>query len=398
MKTGCWKSKTKFQELLYRGVEEIVDKANLEKKLKSGKKLRIKLGIDPTSPNIHLGRSIPLLKLRDFQNLGHKVVFIIGDFTGIIGDTSDKESERPMLSDRVVQENLKTYIGQAGKIIDIKKAEIRYNSEWLGKLCYSEIGRQADVFSLNEFISRENIRKRLDGGKRVSLRELLYPLMQGYDSVYVKADVEIGGTDQRFNLLAGRDLQRFYGQKPQDIMTNPLIEGLDGKKMGSSSGNTINLLDEPNDMFGKVMSLKDELIMKYFTLLTRADMSLVRNYESDLKKGVNPRDIKLKLAFEIVRMYHSETAARNAQNYFISTFAKKKIPASLPQFKPSSYDIVSVLVESKLVSSKSEARRILKQKGVKINGKVIEKEDYIIPHGSVLQKGKKNFLEIIRNR
>ena len=395
MKTNQLKSKREFQELLHRGVEEIIDEAHLEKKLKSGKSLRIKLGIDPTSPHIHLGRSIPLLKLRDFQNLGHKVVLIIGDFTGVIGDTSDKESERPMLSDKVVRENLKTYIKQASKILDIDKAEICFNSKWLNELGYSEIGRQADVFSLNEFISRENIKIRLDAGKRISLRELLYPLMQGYDSVRVEADVEIGGTDQRFNLLTGRDLQRFYGQEPQDIITNSLIEGSDGRKMSSSLGNTINLLDKPNDMFGKVMSLEDELIIKYFTLLTRVDMSLIQNYESDLKKGVNPRDIKLKLAFVIVKMYHSEVAAHDAQNYFINTFTDKKIPEDLPQFKPSSYEIVSVLVESNLVSSKSEARRILKQNGIKINGEVIREEDYIVSNGSVLQKGKMNFLKIL---
>lgn len=395
MKTNQLKSKREFQELLHRGVEEIIDEAHLEKKLKSGKSLRIKLGIDPTSPHIHLGRSIPLLKLRDFQNLGHKVVLIIGDFTGVIGDTSDKESERPMLSDKVVRENLKTYIKQASKILDIDKAEICFNSKWLNELGYSEIGRQADVFSLNEFISRENIKIRLDAGKRISLRELLYPLMQGYDSVRVEADVEIGGTDQRFNLLTGRDLQRFYGQEPQDIITNSLIEGSDGRKMSSSLGNTINLLDKPNDMFGKVMSLEDELIIKYFTLLTRVDMSLIQNYESDLKKGVNPRDIKLKLAFVIVKMYHSEVAAHDAQNYFINTFTDKKIPEDLPQFKPSSYEIVSVLVESNLVSSKSEARRILKQNGIKINGEVIREEDYIVSNGSVLQKGKINFLKIL---
>lgn len=219
--------------------------------------------------------------------------------------------------------------------------------------------------------------------------------MQGYDSVRVEADVEIGGTDQRFNLLAGRNLQRFYRKEPQDIITNPLIEGLDGRKMSSSLGNTINLLDKPNDMFGKIMSLKDELIIKYFTLLTRVDMSLIQNYDSDLKKGVNPREIKLKLAFVIVKMYHSEVAANDAQNYFINTFTEKKIPEDLPQFKPSSYEIVSVLIESNLVSSKSEARRILKQNGIKINGEVIGEEDYIVPHGSVLQKGKMNFLKIL---
>lgn len=395
MKTNQLKSKSKFQELLHRGVEEIIDKANLEKRLKSGKILRVKLGIDPTSTNIHLGRSIPLLKLKDFQNLGHKVIFIIGDFTGVIGDTSDKESERPMLSTDVVQKNLKTYIQQAGKIIDITKAEIRYNSEWLSQLGYSEIGCQADIFSLNEFISRENIKRRLVQAERVSLRELLYPLMQGYDSVCIKADVEVGGTDQRFNLLTGRDLQRFYGQEPQDIITNPLIEGLDGKKMSSSLGNTINLLDEPYDMFGKIMSVKDNLIIRYFTLLTRIDMSLVQSYESDLKDGANPRDIKLRLAFEIVRMYHSDGLAKKAQDYFVKTFTKKETPLNVPQFKPSTYDIVSILVESKLASSKSEARRVLKQKGVKINGEIIDTEDYQVPHGFVLQKGKRNFIEII---
>jgi len=289
----------KIEELLNRGIEEIIDRINLENKLKSGKQLRIKLGIDPTSPNIHLGRSIPLLKLRDFQELGHKVILIIGDFTGLIGDTSDKDSERSMLSEETVRENLKTYIQQVAKIINVDTSEIYHNSKWLGKLGYMDIGRQADVFSLNEFISRENISRRLEDGKRVSLRELLYPLMQGYDSVEVRADVEIGGTDQRFNLLAGRDIQRFYGQEPQDILTNPLIEGLDGRKMSSSFGNTVNLFDTPNDMFGKIMSLKDDLIIKYFILLTRVEMKTINEYKTHLKDGANPRDIKMKLALEI---------------------------------------------------------------------------------------------------
>ena len=287
-------SKTKgFETLLNRGVEEIIDLPHLEEKIKRGKSLRVKLGIDPTSPYIHLGRSIPLLKLRDFQELGHKAILIVGDFTGLIGDTSDKESERPMLSKEVVRENAKTYIEQAGKIIDIKSAEIYHNSDWLAGLDYMDIGRQADIFSLNEFISRENIRRRLDAGTRVSLRELLYPLMQGYDSVHVKADVEIGGTDQRFNLLAGRDLQRLYGEEPQDIITNPLIEGLDGRKMSSSFGNTINLLDSQNEMFGKIMSLHDDLIIKYFFLLTRVNLDTIREYDKDLEKGTNHREIKI---------------------------------------------------------------------------------------------------------
>lgn len=385
----------KIEGLLGRGVEEIIDRSNLENKLKSGKQLRIKLGIDPTSPNIHLGRSIPLLKLRDFQELGHKIILIIGDFTGLIGDTSDKDSDRPMLSEETVRENLKTYIKQTAKIIDIDSAEIHHNSEWLGKLGYMDIGRQADVFSLNEFISRENISRRLNEGKRVSLRELLYPLMQGYDSVEVRSDVEIGGTDQRFNLLAGRDVQRLYGQEPQDILTNPLIEGLDGRKMSSSFGNTINLFDTPNNMFGKIMSLKDDLIIKYFILLTRVEMKTIDEYKTHLKDGANPRDIKMKLAFEIVRMYHSKEDADDAQDYFIKTFTQKEIPSDMPQFKPAAYNIVLILVESKLVSSKSEARRILDHGGVKIDGKVVKEINYVVPSGSVLQKGKIKFLKIL---
>lgn len=396
MKKNLSKS-NKIEELLNRGVEEIIDRSNLENKLKSGKQLRIKLGIDPTSPNIHLGRSIPLLKLRDFQELGHKIILIIGDFTGLIGDTSDKDSERPMLSEETVKENLQTYIKQAAKIINIDTAEIYHNSKWLGGLGYMEIGRQADVFSLSEFISRENISRRLNEGKRISLRELLYPLMQGYDSVEVRADVEIGGTDQRFNLLAGRDVQRLYNQEPQDIITNPLIEGLDGRKMSSSFGNTINLFDTPNNMFGKIMSLKDDLIIKYFILLTRVEMKTINEHKTHLhlKDGVNPRDIKMKLAFEIVRMFHSKEDADNARDYFIKTFTQKEIPSNIPQFKPTAYNIVLILVESKLVSSKSEARRILDHGGVKINGKVVKEINYVVPSGSVLQKGKIKFIEIL---
>lgn len=385
----------KTEELLSRGVEEIIDRSSLENKLKNGKQLRIKLGIDPTSPNIHLGRSIPLLKLRDFQELGHKVILIIGDFTGLIGDTSDKDSERPMLNEEQVKKNMENYIVQAGKIIDIDKCEIHYNSEWLGKLGYNELCKQADTFSLSDFISRENIKKRLDTAKRVSLRELLYPLMQGYDSVAVRADVELGGTDQRFNLLAGRDLQRHYNQVPQDIITNLLIEGLDGRKMSSSWGNTINLFDSPNDIYGKIMSLKDEFVIKYFTLTTRVDIGIIKQYENALATGVNPKDIKMKLAFELVRFYHSDQDANKSEEYFTNTFGKKEIPNDLTKFKPQKYDIISVLIETKLVPSKSEARRVIEQKGVKIDGMIISDINHVVLHGSVLQKGKINFIQIL---
>lgn len=350
----------KIEELLTRGVEEVIDKENLRKKLKNGNQLRIKLGIDPTSPNIHIGRSIPLLKLKDFQDLGHQIVLIIGDFTGLIGDTSDKESERPMLSEEIIKTNLKNYIDQAGKVIDIQKCEVCYNSEWLGKLNYYEIGKQADVFSLSDFISRENIRRRLDEGKRISFRELMYPLMQGYDSVAIKADVEIGGTDQRFNLLAGRDLQRHYNQEPQDIMTNPLIEGLDGRKMSSSWGNVINLLDQPNDMYGKVMSLNDDLIIKYFVLTTRFDISEIKNFEDQLKSGVNPKNIKMKLAKELVKMYHGEKEAEKAEQEFEKTFSKGEFPEDAKVLEVlKEQKLIDAVVDSKIIESKSEFRRLI---------------------------------------
>jgi tyrosyl-tRNA synthetase len=384
-----------MNNILTRGVDEIIEKENLEKKLASKKKLRVKLGVDPTSPNIHLGRSIPLLKLRDFQEAGHQIIFIIGDFTAQIGDTSDKDSERPMLTAQEVKKNMASYLKQASKIIDIKKAEFYYNSRWLNKLNYQEINKQANAFSVNEFISRDNIDRRLKVGKRVSLREVLYPLMQGYDSVKVKSDVEVGGSDQRFNMLAGRDMQRLYNQIPQDIITNPLIEGLDGRKMSSSFGNTINLDDSPNDMFGKIMSLQDNLIIKYFSLLTRVDIDQINEYWQKMEDGENPRNIKIKLAEEIVSFYYSPSQATKALDYFVNTFSKKEIPNEMDEIKPQSYILMDILIESKLVSSRGEVRRLIQQKGIKVNGEVVSDENTKIPSGAIVQKGKIKFIKVI---
>jgi len=384
----------KIKELMSRGVEEAISREELQKKLESGVQLRVKLGIDPTSPNLHLGRSVPLLKLRDFQELGHQIVFIIGDFTGTIGDTSDKNSERPMLDDATVRKNLESYIEQAGKIIDISRCEVHYNSRWLGELKYKEICEQANAFSINEFISRDNIRRRLEAGTRVSLREVVYPLMQGYDSVVVKADVEIGGTDQKFNLLAGRELQRHYGQEPQNIITGPLIEGLDGRKMSSSWGNTVNLADSPKEMFGKLMSLQDEYIIKYFTLVTRVPLETVREYEEALKAGANPRDYKILLAKEIVRFYHSEADANEQEENFINTFSKKEIPDDIAVISPSDYRLSAILLEAKLVSSKAEIRRLIEQGGVKVDREVAQDMNQTVAPGSVIQKGKIKFIKV----
>lgn len=384
-----------IKTILERGVEEIIDGDNLKKKLLSGQQLRVKFGIDPTSPNIHIGRSVPLLKLRDFQEAGHKIVFIIGDFTGVIGDTSDKDSERPMLSRKKIEENMTGYVDQAGKILDMSACEIHYNSEWLDKLKYFEICEQANIFSLAEFIAREKIRLRLNAGTRISLREIMYPLMQGYDSVAIKADVEIGGTDQRFNLLAGRSMQQHYGQAPQDIVMGPIINGTDGRKMSSSWGNTVNISASPDDIFGKIMSIVDEQIISYFKLLTRASTLEVAEYEKSLAAGENPKNIKILLAHELTRMYHGVDAANLARENFINLFSKREIPSEIKQFKPKSYDIISVLVESKLCPSKSEARRLIDGGGVKINNEKVFDLNSQLSSGDVLQKGSRVFIKII---
>lgn len=390
----------KINEILTRGVVEVIDKDNLEKRLLAGDKLRIKLGIDPTSPNIHIGRSIPLLKMKDLQDLGHQIVLIIGDFTGVIGDTSDKESERPMLTEEQVKKNLETYKEQAGKILDMEKVEFHFNSEWLAKLTYKEICQQADIFSLAEFNARENIKKRLEAGTRISLRELMYPMMQGYDSVEIKADVELGGTDQRFNILAGREMQKNYKQNPQDIILTTLIEGTDGRKMSSSWGNTINLTENPNDMFGKVMSIGDDLIVTYLIHCTRISMEKVKEIESGIKNdSVNPRDAKIELAEEIVKIYHGEDEAQKAKDYFINTFSKKNLPSEISEVSVGDNEnILDFIVSAKLAGSKSDARRKLEQGGVSIDEKKVSIEELTLKKethdGKVMKVGKKDFVKI----
>ena len=384
-----------IDELLSRGVTEVINKEELRSLLLGKKKLRVKLGIDPTSPNIHIGRAVVLWKLRAFQELGHKIVFIVGDFTGLIGDTSDKDSERPMLTEAQVKSNLKSYLTQAFKILDKTKTETHFNSKWLKKLGLAEIGSMANLFGLHEFEARENISKRMKAGKRVSLRELLYPLMQGYDSVAVKADVELGGTDQRFNLLAGRTIQPAFGQIPQQILTTELLEGTDGRKMSSSWGNVVNLLDEPKDMFGKIMSISDELIEKYFTLATRVPL---KEIEAVITKNQNPRDQKLVLAERITALYHGDKKASEARTHFISQFSKKELPSDIPTVKitPGNYQLTELLLKAKLVVSKSEARRLIEQKGVRMNGEVAASQSVTIgkQNNLLLQVGKRKFVTI----
>lgn len=384
-----------ISELLTRGVEEVIGRENLIKRLKEGGKLRVKLGIDPTSPNIHIGRAVVLWKLREFQDMGHTAILIIGDFTGQIGDTSDKESERPMLSEKQVEENLKDYLKQAFKIIDKTKTEAQYNSKWLKRIGFLEIGRMADRFGLHEFSSRELIKKRIDAGKRVSLREILYPLMQGYDSVAVKADVELGGTDQRFNLLAGRTIQPLYGQESQDIVISKFpLAGTDGRKMSSSWGNVINITDKPSNMFGKVMSIKDELIPQYLELATRLPQTEVENLVDQIKGGSNPRNIKIKLAHEIVNLYHGEKEAQKAKDGWENVFSEGGLPSEVQEVSGSGMRLVDFITEHNLAESSSEAKRLLDQGAVSINGQQVRGWSYVLKKGDVVRVGPHKFLKV----
>lgn len=385
----------KIDELLTRGVQEVIHRDHLRAALLSGKRLRVKLGNDPTSPNIHIGRATLLWKLRAFQDLGHTAVFIVGDFTGIIGDTSDKESERPMLSKSEIKKNVTTYFKQAFKILDPRATETYYNSKWLKKIGLEELGTLTNAFSLHEFEARENIAKRMKAESRVSLREVLYPIMQGYDSVQVKADVEIGGTDQRFNLLAGRTIQALYNQEPQDILMTTLLEGLDGRKMSSSWGNTVNITDAPSDMFGKIMSLQDTLIEKYFRLCTSLSEETIGRV-----MAMNPRDAKLELAHTIVSMYHGEKEGERAKTEFISVFSSKDKPSDIPEVRvdSSSFSLVELLVKAGFTQSKSEARRLIEQGGVRVNDvRKTDPQEVIHVDNTLIQVGPRRFVRVIAN-
>ena len=381
-------------DILVRGVYEIIEnsRGELRRRMLS-EKLRVKFGTDPTSPNIHYGRAVPIMKLRDFQKLGHQIVLIIGDFTGEVGDSSDKESGRPMLTKEQVRHNMTTYVEQVGHILDIRKVELHYNSEWLASMGFDRVSRLADLFSVNEFTSRDIIRRRLDTGQRVSVREFLYPLMQGYDSVAIKADIELGGDDQRFNLLAGRTIQDNFGLKKQMVLMTNLITGTDGRKMSSSWGNTINLRDKPTDMFGKVMSAKDEVMIEYFIHCTRVPLDEIEQIRKNLKKGVvNPRDIKFQLASVMTEQIFGEPAALEAGRHFNTVFQQKDVPDKIEEVEVSGSSNI-VMIEAGVVKSKGEARRLLSQKGVKIDGKTVD-ETFQVPDGALLQKGKRAFLRI----
>lgn len=386
----------KIDELLTRGVEEIFIEKDLREKLLSGKVLRIKLGIDPTSPFIHLGRAVTLRKLKVFQDLGHKVVLIIGDYTAKIGDPSDKLEKRPMLTDVQIKINLKKYIEQISLILDIKKVEINYNSKWLKKMGFFEIGQLMECFTVQQMSKRRNFKDRLEAGIDIFLVEFLYPALQGYDSVVVKADVEIGGFDQLFNLKAGRTVQKRYGQKEQDIMTLSMLEGTDGKKMSSSWGNIISVVDTPDEMFGKIMSLKDELILKYFLLTTDMSQNDISKIATLLAEGENPMVFKKQLGCELVTLYHNDKKAKEAKTNWEKTFSGGETPKDVQSvIVNQSEKLVEVLLNNKIVSSKTEFRRLVDEHAItnlKTNEKIIS-YDVNVKSGTY-RIGKKRFIEI----
>jgi len=394
---------TEQMKLLKRGTVEIFTEPELAQKLteaaKTPRQLRIKLGLDPTSADIHLGHTVVLRKMRQFQDLGHKAVLIIGDYTARIGDPAGQDTTRPMLSPQQIEQNAKTYFEQAGKILDTSKnkLEIRYNSEWLEKLTAIEIIQLAAKKTVAQMLQRDSFKKRLRTDEDIFMHEFLYPLMQGYDSVIVKSDVELGGTDQTFNNLIGRDIQRAYGQPPQVVITTPILVGLDGKeKMSKSKGNYIGVTDEPNDMFGKVMSISDDMMENYFTLLI--DLPVGKIAELVNPDKTHPKEAKVLLGKTIVTQFYNQATAQAAAAEFEKVFAQKQLPDDIPEVEITSAPSTAarVLLQTALVSSSSEAKRMIKQLGVSINGdKITDPQTSITPQtGMIVRVGKRKIAKL----
>lgn len=376
-----------------RGAQEIIPLDELRKKLESGRQLLVKLGMDPTAPDIHLGHTVILNKLRTFQDLGHKVALIIGDFTALVGDPSGKNATRPQLSFEEIAENAKTYTDQAFKVLDPDKTEIMYNSKWLDGLGARGVISLASKLTVARMLEREDFTKRFQQNQPIAIHEFLYPLFQGYDSVAIKCDIELGGTDQKFNLLMGRELQKDAGQEPQCVLMMPLLVGLDGvKKMSKSAGNYIGVDDEPGDMFGKVMSLSDDLMWDYYSFLSAKKTDEIEELKRKCGEGMNPRDAKLELAREIVARYHGQDAAKAALDGFISQFAKGALPEDMPEVSLPPGLIGNILKDAGLCASTSEAMRLIRQNALKIDGQVVSDTRLELQPGSyVIQLGKRRF-------
>lgn len=395
-------------DVIRRGTVEIIPEEELLRKIKnsikSGKPLRVKQGFDPTAPDIHLGHTVGLRKLRQFQELGHKIILIIGDYTGMVGDPSGRSITRPQLSYKEVRENAETYQKQFFKVIDKSKTEVHFNGEWFSKMSFQEIIQLASKFTLARMLERDDFSNRYSKQVPISLHELFYPLMQGYDSVAIKADVEIGATEQKFNLLTARQIQQEYGVEPQVILTLPVLPGTDGvQRMSKSTGNYIGIDESPKEIFGKIMSVPDDLIYLYFELLTDVSSEELKEIKSDLeKKKKNPMDFKKRLGIKIVSMYHSEKEALEAKKEFEKVFSKKELPEEIPIYelryeKPKIW-IVKLLTMTGLVSSSSEARRLIRQGGIYLDGKRVDDEnlEISVEEEKILKVGKRKFLKVVK--
>ena len=391
--------------ILSRGCEELINevefKKKLEKSITTGKPLRVKLGIDPSGTELHLGHAVPLRKLKQFQDLGHEVFFLIGTFTGRIGDPTGKSETRKMLSEEQVMENIKTYLDQVKLILDLDKINVVYNADWLEKLNLADVLKLLSMFTVSQMISREDFAKRLSENKPVSLIEFMYPILQGYDSVELKADVELGATEQKFNLLRGRDLQKNFGQEQQICMIMPILVGLDGvEKMSKSLGNYIGVKDTANDMFGKIMSISDELMENYYTMITEIPSEEIKKMKENIANGtLHPMEAKKQLGAEVVKIYHSEQAAVEARDWFENVFSKRNLDVELPEVEVEYNEIgvIDLLVKAtQLVKTTSEARRLIEQGGFKINDEAIKdvKATVKIESGMIVRAGKKKIVKI----
>jgi tyrosyl-tRNA synthetase len=387
-----------LDELLSRGVQEVIVQAELRAKLQRGTPLRLKMGFDPSSPNLHIGHAVGLRKLRQFQELGHTVVLIVGDWTAQVGDPSGRDQSRTMLSAEQVRANAETYMQQFFKIVDRDRSEVRWQSEWFQSFTLANVFDLTARFTMQQLLAHETFRKRFDSENALSMMELMYPLLQAYDSVAINADVEFGGSDQKFNILAGRELMRSKGLEPQQVLLTPLLIGIDGRKMSKSFNNTIDLTLPPNETYGRVMSMSDDQIVPYFVNATDVPLAEVDAMQTALQNGENPRNLKMRLAREIITQFHDATAALAAEADFITRFQKRELPDDVPQHRIGTpVGIVDLLVDAQLVGSKSEARRLIDGGGVRINGEKVEAQDTQVAPGSgaVVQVGRRKFVRVV---
>lgn len=387
-----------IDQLFSQGVAEVIVEAELRERLKSGRPLRLKMGFDPSSPNLHIGHAVGLRKLRQFQELGHTVVLIVGDWTAQVGDPSGRDQSRTMLSAEQVRANADTYMQQFFHIVDRDRTEVRWQSEWFGTFTLANVFDLTARFTMQQMLAHETFRKRFEGESPLTMMELMYPLLQAYDSVAINADVEFGGTDQKFNILAGRELMKSKGLEPQQVFLTPLLVGVDGRKMSKSFNNTVDFTMPPHEMYGRIMAMSDDIIMPYFINATDVPQSELDELQRALQGGENPRNLKMRLAREIVTQFHGPQEAREGEEYFVRTIQKREVPEDMPVHRltaPTS--IVDLLAEARLVGSKSEARRLIEGGGVKINGAKVDSQEARIEPGNeyVLQVGKRKFVRVV---